>query len=75
MDGIFILETSTPVKYQVWPIFYQILMNYSRKKTKQWGERGGRVEDMEFPYVSKKKHVEVPGVNFNKCRISMGLGV
>ena len=29
------------------------------QKTKQWGE------DMEFPQVLKKEHVEVPGVNFN----------
>ena len=73
MDGIFILEISTPIKYQVWPIFYQILMNYIRKKTKQ-GRRGGWGEDMEYPHVLKKEHVEVPGVNFSKCRISMGLG-
>ena len=30
-----------------------------QEKTKQWGE------DMEFPQVLKKEHVEVPGVNFN----------
>ena len=30
---------------------------------------------MEFPHVLKKEHVEVPGVNFDKCRISMGLGL
>ena len=32
-------------------------MTYSRKKT----NRG--VEDMEFPGVLKKEHVEIPGVN------------
>ena len=42
-----------------------------QKKTKQ--ERGGGVvwgEDMEFPHVLKKEHVEIPGVNFNKHRIA-----
>ena len=29
---------------------------------------------MEFQHVLKKEHVEVPGINFNKCIISMGLG-
>ena len=27
-------------------------------------------EDMEFPHVLKKEHVEIPGVNFNKRRIA-----
>ena len=49
---------------------------FQEKKLSSGGRgRKGGVEDMEFPHVSKKEHVEVPGVNFNKCRISMGLGV
>ena len=40
-DGIFVLEISILIKYQVWPISYQILMNYSRNKTKQGGWGGG----------------------------------
>ena len=65
VDGIFILE------YHVWPIFYQILMNHSRKKqNRRRGGGGGGVEDMEFPHVLKKEHVEIPGVNFNKHRIA-----
>ena len=63
VDGIFILE------YQVWPIFYQILMNHSRKKLNR-RRGGGGVEDMEFSHVLKKEHVEIPGVNFNKHRIA-----
>ena len=39
------------------------------------GGGGGGSEGMEFPHVLKKEHVEVPGVNFDKCRISMGLGL
>ena len=30
---------------------------------KKQGEEGGRVEDMEFPGVSKKEHVKFSGVN------------
>ena len=55
-DGIFILEISAPIKCEVCPIFYQILMDYSRSKTNRG--RGG-VENMEFLGVLKKKHVEV----------------
>ena len=33
-------------------------MTYSRKKKKN-----REVEDMEFPGVLKKEHVEIPGVN------------
>ena len=55
-DGIFILEISAPIKCEVCPIFYQILMDYSRTKTNRG--RGG-VENMEFLGVLKKKHVEV----------------
>ena len=33
------------------------------QKKKKQGEEGGRVEDMGFPGVSKKEHVEFPGVN------------
>ena len=49
-------------------------MNYSRNKTKQGGGGVGD-EDMkhELPHVLKKEHVEVPGINFNKYKISMGL--
>ena len=34
-------------------------MGYSRKKPKQGGEG---VDDIEFPGVLKKEHVEIPGV-------------
>ena len=46
-------------------------MNYSRNKTKRGGVGG---EDMkhELTHVLKKEHVEVPGINFNKYKISMG---
>ena len=59
VDGIFTLEISAPIKYQAWQIFYQILMDYSRKKP----NRGGRREDIEFLGTLKKEHVDVPGVN------------
>ena len=53
----------------VWPIFYQILMHYSRKK-KVCGGGGMR---MEFLGVLKKGHVEVPGVNKKRSEISRGV--
>ena len=31
-------------------------------------------EDKEFPGVLKKEHVEIPGVNIKRSRISSGLG-
>ena len=36
-------------------------MGYSRKNPNKGG--GGGVEDMEFPWVLKKEHLEIPGVN------------
>ena len=33
------------------------------EKIQTRGGRGGRIEDMEFAGVLKKKHVEIPGVN------------
>ena len=55
------------------PSLANFLSNFNelfQKKTKQ--ERGGGRwgEDMEFPHVLKKEHVEIPGVNFNKRRIA-----
>ena len=73
MDGIFIVEISTPIKYQVWYgqflIFYQILNALFQKKT-QTGRRGGGKGGggggggrKEFLGALKKEHVEVPRVN------------
>ena len=61
VEGIFTLEINTPIKDQAWQIFYQILMDYSRKKPNRGG--GGRREGMEFLGILKKEYVEVPGVN------------
>ena len=47
-------------------------MNYSRNKTKQGGGGGGERKH-KLPHVIKKEHMEVPGINFNKYKISMGL--
>ena len=46
MDGIFIVEISTPIKYQVWYgqflIFYQILNAlFQKKNPNREGGRGG----------------------------------
>ena len=46
MDGIFIVEISTPIKYQVWYgqflIFYKILNALFQKKTQTGRGVGGR---------------------------------
>ena len=64
MDGIFIVEISTPIKYQVWYgqflFFYQILNALFQKK-KKTGRGGGVRKD--FLGVLKKEHVKVPRVN------------
>ena len=66
MDGIFIVEISTPIKYQVWYgqflIFYQILNALFQKKNQTGRGAGGGVRK-EFLGVLKKEHVEVPRVN------------
>ena len=37
---------------------------FQKKKKNSGGDGGGEgVKDMEFPGVSKKEHVEFPGVN------------
>ena len=49
MDSIFIVEISTPIKYQVWYgqflIFYQILNSLFQKKTQTGRGDGGRGEE------------------------------
>ena len=45
-------------------------MGYSRKNPNRVGGGGGGVEDMEFPGVSKKNHLEFPGLIKNKMEFS-----
>ena len=47
-------------------IWFIRTMSYSRKKP------NSRFEDMEFPGVSKKWHVEFPGMNQRRNGISKG---
>ena len=42
---------------------FWVTIGLFQKEIKQGGEGGGGVKDMELPVISKKKHVEFPGVN------------